>query len=125
MIKYYLWTIIIVFIASAIGRGFLFFKSDSVSIIDLLEAALGLVNSIGLYGYLQKKYFLTSFFWYGVLVIGFGFGIYNIFYSPKTFELVEKVGKEKAYFILGVSYVLTAPHMYFLFLYAKLKSFQL
>lgn len=123
MIKYYLWVIIIMFVASAIGRVFLFFKSGNVSIIDLSEAFLGLVNSVGLYGYLQKKYFLTSFFWYGTLAVGLGFGVYNIFYSPKTFELVAKVGKEKAYLVIGLGYLFTAPHMYFLFLYAKAKNF--
>lgn len=119
MVKIYLWLIIVLFTASALGRFFLFFTTSKVSILDLAEASLGIINSAGIYGYLYKKYILPSYFWYFIIFLGLLFGIYNIFLSPKTIELIEKVGMGKSVLLLGGSYILTAPHLYFLFLYAK------
>lgn len=124
MVNFYLWFMIALFVLSALGRVVLFYKTDAVSIIDLIESLIALISCVGLYGYLQTKYFLSSSFWFSIIFVGVSLGLFNLFFSEKTFKLIEKVGLRNAILILAASYIITAPCIYFLYLYAKSENFR-
>jgi len=118
IIKSYLWFIIIIYVLSALGRIVLYFKTDKVSKIDLIESGFGIINSIGLYGYLYEYYFFNNFFWYFIIAANIGFGVYNLV-SKKTKKVTEKIGLKKTIFIMSIMYFITAPQLYFLIVYAR------
>ena len=118
VVAVYLWIIILLYSISAIGRFILFFKTEHVSKIDLVESTVGLINSLGLYGYLTHREYFNQYFWFFIILVGIGFGLYGLFFSPKTREMIEKLGRKKTYMLLLGSQLVIAPHLYFLFQYS-------
>ena len=123
VIKVYLWFIILLFTVSALARFFFFIKDRKTTIPELFEAMGGLVSSLGLYGYIYQSYYFNQMFWIVVIIMAIIAGIYSHFFSSRTKETVKKIGMKKAIVIYGITNLLTAPHLYFIYKYSMSGKF--
>ena len=115
----YIWFVIVLYVLSGIGRVFLFFKTDKVTPYDLAESALALINCAGLIGYLYNIKMLNQTFWFVIIGLGLASGLRAIFLNPKNPELIASIGPVKGWAVIIGSIAIVAPHMWFLYKYAK------
>ena len=65
----YFWIIAALVTFSALGRIYLYFRTDRVKVYDLVESAISLVAIVGLHGYVYQSTYLSPLFWQIVWVL--------------------------------------------------------
>jgi hypothetical protein len=104
----YFWLIAILVAASAIGRGYLYFRSETVKLYDLFESLVSIFAIIGLYGFAYQIPLLSATFWKIIWLLLVLTWLYSIF-AAKNEELIENFGMAKASTIIALTSILGVP----------------
>ncbi|MEJ7701284.1 MAG: hypothetical protein WKF71_16795 [Pyrinomonadaceae bacterium] len=94
--------------ASAIGRVYLFFTREIVTVYDLIESLISLIAIVGLYGFAYQTPIITPIFWKIVWIALLLTWVWSLF-GAKNVELIEKVGLAKGAAIISLISMLGIP----------------
>jgi len=116
--KTYAWVMLVLVLATAVGRvGMRFKRPGSTSNWDLFEAAFNLVLIPGLFGFAYRRAYLPRIFWEVIVPAAWVAILYGLF-SPTHRKLAREKGVRIAVFASLGSLALNLPGMLAITLYA-------
>ncbi len=113
----YFWLMALLVGASAIGRVYLFFTREIVTVYDLIESLISLIAIVGLYGFAYQTPIITPIFWKIVWIALLLTWVWSLF-GAKNVELIEKVGLAKGAAIISLISMLGIPTLVGLCIYS-------
>jgi hypothetical protein len=113
----YFWVVAILTGLSAIGRVYLFFTREIVTVYDLVESLIGVIAIVGLYGFAYQTPIATPVFWKIIWALLMLTWLWS-FFAAKNAEMIDKVGLSKAAAILSLISMLAVPALVGLCIYS-------
>ena len=113
----YFWLMALLVGLSAIGRVYLFFTAEIVTVYDLVESLISLIAVVGLYGFVYQKPIAARTFWKFVWILLLLTWIWS-FFAAKNTEMIEKFGLAKGALIIILIAGLAVPSLIGLYLYS-------
>ena len=115
----YFWIIAILVVFTALGRIYLYFRTDEVKFYDLVESAISLVAIAGLHGYVYQSAYLSPFFWqiaWTLLLVTWLASLRG----RKNREMINKIGVKKGVAVILATTIIGFPTLVGLFNFAFL-----
>ena len=113
----YFWLMAFLIGLSAIGRVYLFFTREIVTVYDLVESLISLTAIVGLYGFVYQKPIAAPLFWKVVWMLLMLSWILS-FFAAKNAEMIEKFGLTKSAIIIILIAALAVPTLIGLYRYS-------
>ena len=115
--KIYFWLMAFLVGLSAIGRVYLYFTREIVTVYDLVESLISLIAIVGLYGFVYQKPLAAPLFWKFIWILLLLTWIWS-FFSAKNAGMIEKFGFAKAALLITLIAGLAVPSLIGLYLYS-------
>lgn len=117
----YFWIIAVLVVFTAIGRMYLYFRTDEVKPYDLVESAVSLAAIAGLYGYAFQTAYLLPLFWQIVWVALLVTWLASL-RGRKNREMINKIGAGRGIAIITATSIIGFPTLVGLFCYGFLSG---
>lgn len=115
----YFWVIAVLVIGTALGRLYLYFRTEVVTAYDLVESGVSVVAIVGLYGYVYQTNYLAPIFWQFVWVLLLLTWFVSLG-SGKNREMIKKIGAKKGIAVIAATTIIGLPTLVGLFIYGFL-----
>lgn len=113
----YFWITVILTGFSVIGRVYLFFTREAVTIYDLVESLIALIAIVGLYGFAYQTPIATPTFWKIVWILLMLTWLWS-FFAGKNADMIDKIGLSKAAAVISLISMVAVPALVGLCLYS-------
>jgi hypothetical protein len=117
----YFWIIAVLVVFSALGRIYLYFRTDEVKFYDLVESVISLVAIAGLHGYVYQSAYLSPFFWQIVWTLLLVTWLASL-RGRKNREMIRKIGVKKGVAVIAATTIIGFPTLVGLFAYGFLSN---
>ncbi len=115
----YFWIIAALVVFTALGRIYLYFRTDAVKFYDLVESGISVVVIAGLHGYAYQSAYLSPIFWQVVWLMLLFTWLAGL-RGRKNREMIDKIGFKKAVGVIAATTIIGFPTLIALFVYAFL-----
>ncbi len=117
----YFWIIAVLVVFTLFGRIYLYFRTDAVTVYDLVESVISVVAIVGLHGYAYQSAYLSPLFWqiaWILLLITWLAGLKG----RKNREMISKIGLKKGIAVILATTIIGLPTLAGLFIYGFLSG---